>query len=224
MPATRRPLWERAVTYGTVGATQADDLLRFPPAGFRAIERRVRIGHGVERWEHAWAETLSWGIKRRSGFRVEPVDAPAAVLENSYTPVTFDATGAPVQPATLGQGERIYAPSGVELVRPGDTGVLRLGWGALSFREPVRVVLVIDEPARRGFAYGTLPGHPLRGEESFVVEHRADDAVCLTIRSVSRPANAGWWLLTPLLRLVQAWFLLRYEHALTGPIPAAVRS
>lgn len=219
MSASRPPLWERAVTYGTVGATQAADLLRFPPAGFRAIERRVRIGHGAERWEHAWVETMSWGITRRSGFRVEHVDAPAAVMENSYTPVTFDDAGEPVQPATLNHGERVFAAGGAELVRPGDTAVLRLGWGAVSFREPVRVVSIVDEPTRRGFAYGTLPGHPLSGEESFVVEHRDDDSVWLTIRSVSRPANVGWWLLAPLLRLAQWWLLLRYERALTGPPP-----
>ena len=27
-------------------------------------------------------------------------------------------------------------------------------------RAPCRVVYVVDEPDRRGFAYGTLPGHP----------------------------------------------------------------
>ena len=33
---------------------------------------------------------------------------------------------------------------------------------------PCRVVYVIDEPDIRGFAYGTLPGHPESGEERFV--------------------------------------------------------
>jgi uncharacterized protein (UPF0548 family) len=32
-----------------------------------------------------------------------------------------------------------------------------------------RIVAVIDEPDRRGFAYGTLSVHPERGEEAFVV-------------------------------------------------------
>ena len=51
----------------------------------------------------------------------------------------------------------------------GAVAVLRLGLGPLSFAAPVRVVYVIDEPGRKGFAYGTLPGHPESGEEAFMV-------------------------------------------------------
>src|SRR3954454_18204566 len=41
----------------------------------------------------------------------------------------------------------------------------------LSVREPVRVIAVVDQPSRRGFAYGTRFGHPVSGEEAFIV-HR----------------------------------------------------
>jgi uncharacterized protein (UPF0548 family) len=40
----------------------------------------------------------------------------------------------------------------------------------------------VDEPGRRGFAYGTLPGRPETGEEAFVVEKTNDD-VYLVIRA-----------------------------------------
>jgi uncharacterized protein (UPF0548 family) len=218
-PTSRRlPLWQRAVTYAAIGATQDEDLLRYPPKGYRAIERKVRIGHGPERWRHAWTETLSLGIQRRSGFRVHRVEAPAEVLENSYVPVTFGADGQPVQPASLDSGDQVYADTGAQLVRPGDTAVLLLGVGILSARIPIRVVYVIDEPTRRGFAYGTLPGHPESGEEAFIVELRDDDSVWLTIRAFSRPAAAWLWLGYPILRLLQAIFTSRYEHALTKPL------
>lgn len=39
---------------------------------------------------------------------------------------------------------------------------------------PCRIVYVTDEPERFGFAYGTLPGHPEAGEESFHIEQRTD--------------------------------------------------
>jgi uncharacterized protein (UPF0548 family) len=42
----------------------------------------------------------------------------------------------------------------------GTVAVLRLGIGVLAVRAPVRVIYVVDDPRRRGFAYGTLPGHP----------------------------------------------------------------
>jgi uncharacterized protein (UPF0548 family) len=219
-PASARlPLWQRAVTYGAIGATQAEDFLRYPPKGYRAIERKVRLGHGEARWHHAWTETLSLGIQRRSGLRVKRIDAPAEVTENTYTPVTFDDDGQPVQPASTTSGEQVFADTGAQLVRPGDTAVLLLGWGPLSLRIPVRVVYVIDEPTRRGFAYGTLPGHPESGEEAFVVEQRDDESVWLTIRAFSRPAHPLLWVGYPVLRLFQAYFTSRYEHALTRPLP-----
>jgi len=213
------PIWQRAVTYAAVGATQDDQFTRYPPKGYRAFESRVRLGHGAARWHHAWTETLSLGIQRLSGLRVERVDAPAEVLENTYTPVTFDDDGQPVQPASTTSGEQVYADTGAQLVRPGDTAILRLGPGALALRIPVRVVYVIDEPTRRGFAYGTLPGHPESGEEAFVVELRDDESVWLTIRVFSRPAHPALWIVYPVLRLFQAIFTSRYEHALTRPLP-----
>ena len=42
--------------------------------------------------------------------------------------------------------------------------------GPVRMTAPTRVVYVVDEPDRRGFAYGTLPGHPESGEELFLVE------------------------------------------------------
>jgi uncharacterized protein (UPF0548 family) len=213
------PIWQRAVTYAAIGATQDEELTRYPPKGYRAIERKVRLGHGEERWHHAWTETLSLGIQRLSGLRVVRVDAPPEVLENTYTPVTFDGEGQPVQAASTTSGEQVYADTGAQLVRPGDTAVLLLGWGPASLRIPVRVVYLIDEPTRRGFAYGTLPGHPESGEEAFVVELREDESVWLTIRAFSRPAHAALWVVYPVLRLFQAIFTSRYEHALTRPLP-----
>ena len=212
------PIWQRAVTYAAIGATQDDEFTRYPPKGYRAIERKVRLGHGEERWHHAWTETLSLGIQRRSGLRVKRIDAPAEILENTYTPVTFDDDGQPVQPASTTSGEQVYADTGAQLVRPGDTAILLLGWGPASLRIPVRVVYLVDEPARRGFAYGTLPGHPESGEEAFVVERREDDSVWLTIRAFSRPAHPALWVVYPVLRLFQAIFTSRYEHALTRPL------
>ena len=54
----------------------------------------------------------------------------------------------------------------------------------LAEQIPVLIVYVIDEPGRMGFAYGTTAEGPESGEESFIVEHRDDDTVWLTIRSI----------------------------------------
>ena len=99
---------------------------------------------------------------------------------------------------------------GREPLRKGDLGILRLG----LLRLPLEVVDVVDEPRRRGFAYGTRRGHPESGEELFLVEHRRDDSVVLVIRAFSRPAHPLLWLGYPLLRALQELYTRRYERAL----------
>lgn len=86
----------------------------------------------------------------------------------------------------------------------------RLGIGRLSLAAPVRVVYVIDEPRRRGYAYGTLPGHAERGEEAFVVEIDNTDRVLLTVTAFSTPGSVLTRLGGPVARLGQAWMAARY--------------
>jgi uncharacterized protein (UPF0548 family) len=52
-----------------------------------------------------------------------------------------------------------------------------------------RIVVVVNEPNRYGFAYGTLSVHPERGEESFMVSRDDDGNARLDIVGVSRPAH-----------------------------------
>jgi len=96
--------------------------------------------------------------------------------------------------------------------------IVVLGLGPI--RIPCRVVDVIDDRAdddsrERGFAYGTLPGHPERGEERFVV--RFDErtgAVSAHIRAFSTAGSAVVALGGPLNRLVQRVATRRYLDAL----------
>lgn len=80
---------------------------------------------------------------------------------------------------------------------------------------PCRVVYVVDEPDRRGFAYGTLPGHAVRGEELFLVRHdTATDQVIAEVAAFSQPA--AWWsrLGAPVTSLMQKLIAARYLSAL----------
>ncbi|NYJ30542.1 uncharacterized protein (UPF0548 family) [Galbitalea soli] len=179
----------------------------------------MRIGHGAVRWEYAWTQLFTWGLQRLSGMGVEVAELPGEVTALSYTPVGFDAEGNPVQPATIdSSGDALFGPDGTPFLRPGDTAMLRIPFGPFRVGAPVRVVLVIDEPARKGFAYGTLKGHPVSGEEAWVVEKADDGSIWMTIRSFSRPASGWWRLVYPALRLSQEAYTRRYERALAGPI------
>lgn len=86
--------------------------------------------------------------------------------------------------------------------------------GLVTVKAPCRVVRVVDEPDRRGFAYGTLVGHPERGEEAFVVRI-VDDEVSATVTAFSRPARLAARLAGPLGRMVQVDMARAYLDALT---------
>lgn len=115
---------------------------------------------------------------------------------------------------------RVKTRSGFE-VHPADTPVtvgarptIVAAWGGVRILEPVEVVDVVEQPDRVGFAYRTLPGHPVRGEEAFVV-CRVDARVEFTIRSLTSPAPSGAWrALHPLLRVAQLVARRRYVRAL----------
>jgi uncharacterized protein (UPF0548 family) len=72
-----------------------------------------------------------------------------------------------------------------------------------------RIVYVIDEPNRFGFAYGTLPGHVESGEEQFLIERTGDGAVWYDVRAFSRPRHALTRLGYPLVRRLQKQFVRR---------------
>ncbi len=96
----------------------------------------------------------------------------------------------------------------------GDRPVIRAHAFGLSISEPVEVIEVVDDPDRVGFAYRTLPGHPVAGEEAFIV-HRRADTVVLTLRSLTRPAaERRWRVLYPALLVAQAVARRRYLRAL----------
>jgi uncharacterized protein (UPF0548 family)/ligand-binding SRPBCC domain-containing protein len=100
----------------------------------------------------------------------------------------------------------------------GDRPAITAGAWRVTVREPVEVIAVVDEPGRAGFAYRALPGHPVRGEEAFVVERRGDDVV-LILRSLTRPAASGPWRAAyPLLRTAQALARFRYRRALRSSV------
>lgn len=100
-------------------------------------------------------------------------------------------------------------------VAPGVRAVLRLGAGPLQVQAPVEVVAVTAEDDRVGFAYGTLEGHPERGEERFEVTLLRDGSVEARVRAFSVPGRWFTRLAGPAGRLLQRAMTRRYLDALT---------
>ena len=147
----------------------------------------------------------------------------AAVGATNGTP----PTGYAVDPTRvkLGEGDAVFEAAKAALRRweqfrlgwveatPGDTPIEQgstvavVAWHfGFWWLNAARVVYVIDEPARFGFAYGTLPGHVESGEERFLVERDPDGAVWYDILAFSRPRHPLVRLAYPLTRRLQRRF------------------
>ncbi|GLY15778.1 DUF1990 domain-containing protein [Kineosporia rhizophila] len=105
-------------------------------------------------------------------------------------------------------------PQPTTVVEAGQKYQLTAHLGPLRVREPVQIVAVADEPDRRGFAYGTAHGHPVSGEEAFVLHREADGSVHLTLRSLTRAPQGLWRLAFPAALLLQPAYRRRYARAL----------
>jgi uncharacterized protein (UPF0548 family) len=101
-------------------------------------------------------------------------------------------------------------------VRVGQRERIRVRVLGVTIVEPVEVVAVVERDDRVGFAYRTLPGHPVDGEEAFVVHREtAGGEVVLSVRSLTRRApQQPWRVLHPLLRVAQLVARRRYLRAL----------
>ena len=96
-------------------------------------------------------------------------------------------------------------PHGVKLEVGATVAVKARAFGTWSL-SATRVIYVIDEARRFGFAYGTLPNHVECGEERFLIEWLPDDSVWYDILAFSRPRHLLVRLSSPLARLLQKRF------------------
>jgi uncharacterized protein (UPF0548 family) len=146
----------------------------------------------------------------------------------------------------LGEGEEVFDRAATALRRWAMFGI---GWVEIRPREaPIaegttvaifgralgiwslfacRIVRVIEEhgPVETfGFAYGTLPGHMLSGEERFLVRwDRAEGSVWYDLRALSRPTRLGWRLGYPLVRRIQKRFAPESLRAMTRAVAGGER-
>lgn len=124
--------------------------------------------------------------------------------------------------AQLGSGFAVYPPPA--RIAAGGTVLLRIGLPGLRLPRlviPCRVVWTVEEPDRIGFAYGTLPGHPECGEESFVVSMDAAGDVWFEVAAFSR--LAAWYarLGRPVAALLQHLAIERYLRVVARAAAAA---
>jgi uncharacterized protein (UPF0548 family) len=115
---------------------------------------------------------------------------------------------------------RLHRSAGVRVrasaprAAPGVAVTCAIGVGPLRMSAPCEVVWVLADDDRAGFGYGTLPGHPARGEESFVVVRDADGKVWFEVTSFSLPARWFMRLAGPAAPLMQRLYARRLGQVL----------
>lgn len=119
----------------------------------------------------------------------------------------FERAAASVMRYGMLRGAGLRVTASTDVAEVGTEVLGKLG----PFAAPCRVVYVVDEQNRRGFAYGSLPGHAVAGEEMFGVRYEsADESVHAEVVAFSRPAT--WWsqIGAPVASVVQRVITRRY--------------
>ncbi|MGK2950208.1 MAG: DUF1990 family protein [Acidimicrobiales bacterium] len=152
-------------------------------------------------------------------------DHPASTLATGAAPGVADRTFTREVDGTLAVATaslRRWAPHGGirgrihpagSALAEGDTLLVVAPFGPFEMAVPDRIVAVVDEPQRFGFAYGTLAGHAEAGEELFLAEQTSPGHLRLTVRVQARPATLLARLGTPLVTLLQRAAARRYLAA-----------
>lgn len=183
-------------------------------AGVSRTARRVAVmaPDDVTRWREAPLTYQPVGLTREG-----PLPDGFHHLRESFRLGRGDAAFA--HAATLVMTWQMHARSGLAVTaEPGpiaEGSVVRCRLGPLPI--PCRVLWVRDEPDAQGFGYGTLPGHPVAGEEAFVVTRDGEGAVRLEVTAYSRPGLLATRLVGPLGRWGQRVAVRRYAAALAPP-------
>ncbi|ABY25089.1 A3(2) glycogen metabolism cluster I [Renibacterium salmoninarum ATCC 33209] len=96
---------------------------------------------------------------------------------------------------------------------PGAQVVCSFGLGPLRLSVPCEVVWSEQGASVGGFGYGTLPGHPARGEEAFIAQLADDGAVWFSVLAFSKPSPGIFAMTAPASRFMQARVTRKYLAA-----------
>ena len=175
-------------------------------AGPQVVERLLRE---AEASELTYGEVGATRGELPTGYRHDDV---VGVLGTGQR--VFDRAGEGLRrwQASRGAGLQVYPIDAA--VEPGVTVLVVMRIGPLYAHAACRVVYVVDDPDCFGFAYGTLPLHPARGEEAFLVERAHDGTVRFRVKAFSAPGHLVSRLGGPVSRRVQARTLDAYVRAM----------
>jgi uncharacterized protein (UPF0548 family) len=199
------------VDYAAVGATQAADLMQYPPERSIPAEESWRIGSGEARFHTAGDALMSWTAQRGAGLELKDVRPASGPM---YSGVSFDAEGNAIAPSRADADLR-YDADGTPYVAAGTTIRLDGRVKGMQADAELRVIFAIEEPRRVGFALGTVSDSVVSGEESFMLQWYDNDEVWFTVRAFDAPASLLYRALPALTRRRRRELFQRYLRAIS---------
>jgi uncharacterized protein (UPF0548 family) len=94
------------------------------------------------------------------------------------------------------------------------TVVQLISTGPMHAVAACRILYIVDEATRYGFAYGTLPAHPEQGEEAFMVSIDEGSEVWFDVTAFSKPRDLLARLGAPVARRLQVKVTTAYLDGL----------
>jgi uncharacterized protein (UPF0548 family) len=177
------------------------------PSDSEAMQRLVKVLRNAQPTYSDLGATLAGG--RPEGFNYDRYETD---LGHGTQAFQRAVTGLKAWEAHHLPGVRVY-PDGQQ-IQTGATVVVTLGTSLLSLAAPCRIVSIVEDETRWGFAYGTLPGHPECGEEAFVVSMASDEKVRFEVVAFSRVDDLLVRLSGPIGRAIQKGGTNGYLRAL----------
>lgn len=176
------------------------------PGQYQLDHHRFPLGEGEVVYNRARAALCSWRQFEIGWVKLTKPAMDQPVLQTMTSP-----------PATAGAAIATPAGQASTEVQENATVCLTVELGLLWLVFACRIIYTFEneqpEPGetsslmRFGYAYGTLSGHPEKGEERFSVEwNRENNQVCYEIVALSQPGSLLVKVASPFARLMQARF------------------
>ena len=189
-PATISNLLGQQASLDVNYDTRADTPGPAAPPGYRLDVNQVQLGHGQAVFDAACQAVRRWAMFDIGWGEVLALDDEGQSC----------VAGEPFAGQTI-------------------AGLFRLP--VVWWLTPCRIVSTVDEQNQGrsfGFAYGTLPDHPMRGEEQFLVRLDDDGTCWYSITAYSKPRHPLTCLGYPAVRHMQMRFVRDSLKAMQGAV------
>lgn len=168
------------LSYVEIGASEAVDLMRFPPNSSTPFTEELHVGSGEARFLAATDAMMTWRAFSAAGYELVHQHKGAA-------PQYSGLDEADTEPRRRLTTEELYGPDGSPYVSAGTHATFAINHGREREMYVLRVVYSAKET---GLVLGTADSNGVDGEVRLAVQLRDDETVWVTARGFVHPPKS----------------------------------